>query len=182
MIVAKIPVTMFVTIGVPSFDNLPMAFGADPSSAATAYARFAPISQAIALVSTPMITAPAEIQPRNSPNPDRVGVPPGLTLPPQTVKTALIASRKPAEARDLRGGQHQQDREDRSAVQQNGKQERPERGGRHILLRVLHLVARVARDLEARVVEEQDRTRPMNPTYVGMKSLPPTPPTPFLNA
>ena len=64
-----------------------------------------------------------------------------------------------AEARDLVGRQHEQDGEDRRAVEQ----ERPDRGAhhgeRHIALGVLHLIAGGVGELEADVVEEQHRDR-----------------------
>jgi hypothetical protein len=46
-----------------------------------------------------------------------------------------------AEARDLSGGQHEQDRQDRRAVQHERPDRRADDRERHVLLRVLHLVS-----------------------------------------
>jgi hypothetical protein len=73
------------------------------------------------------------------------------------VNTVLDGVDEAAQAGDLRRREHEQDREDRCAVER----ERPDRGAqdgeRHVLLRVLHLVAGSVRELEPDVVEEQHR-------------------------
>ena len=62
-----------------------------------------------------------------------------------------------AEAGDLVDGQDHEDRQDRDAVEQHGRDRRAHDRERHVLLRVLHLVAGGVRQLEADEVEEQQR-------------------------
>ena len=141
--------------------SAPNQRGAAPSKPATACERSAPMIHVVPLESSARMKPIAARSPSTLPAPVSVAV----TVPSAAVvdvpavdrEDGLHGVEEAAEAGDLRGRQHEQDRQDRHAVEQHGAERRAEDGERHVLLRVLHLVARGVGQLEADVVEEQHR-------------------------
>src|SRR5437763_11238698 len=95
-IVEKTPVSTFTVTGVPNRREIrPNSRGAEPSKPAAACVRSAPMIQVVPLDSSAQMNVIAARSPSTLPAPVSVTVPSAATLPPYTVNTCLMASRKP---------------------------------------------------------------------------------------
>src|SRR5690349_6648082 len=184
---AKIPDSRLTAIGVPHRpEKIPSSRGPAPSYEATAWARSAPMIQVVPLDSSAQMNPAAAIVPSTLPVPVRVAVtvPSAavLTSPPYTVNTVLIASTNPP----------------RLVIWSAGSTSRIDRIGMPYAStatisarRIVYGTSFCASFISSPAalgssnptkLKNSTGTAAMNTAQVGLKSLPPTPCTPFCTA